>query len=212
MHSIAFHCQIYNNNTDVAHSSHSDFQFLFENSPWSVSRFEILLSLSFSFSPILLSGLNRFFFNFSLDRFQLDVKELFWEVKLSVESACFGKYIHLINIGTALFPGYTHPSEDMNTIHSIWYFLVSSHTFTAYPSTLWAILKQLFKFSAMRSIAFYRQVFNNNTDVAHPSHSDFRFPFEKSAWAVSRFKILLSSSFSFSLILLSGLDRFFFFF
>ena len=93
MHSIAFHCQIYNNNTDVAHSSHSDFRFLFENSPWSVSRFEILLSLSFSFSPILLSGLNRFFFNFSLDRFQLDVKELFWEVKLSVESACFGKYI-----------------------------------------------------------------------------------------------------------------------
>ena len=32
------------------------------------------------------------------------------------------------------------------------------------------------KFSGMRSIAFHRQVYNNNTDFAHSSHLDFRFP------------------------------------
>ena len=51
-----------------------------------------------------------------------------------------------------------------------------------------------FKFCRMQSIAFHRQVYNNNTDIAHSSHSDFRFPFESYARAVSRFEILLSLS------------------
>ena len=41
---------------------------------------------------IMLSEFNHFF-DFALDRFQLDGKEFFWEVKFFVKSACFGKYI-----------------------------------------------------------------------------------------------------------------------
>ena len=77
----------------------------------------------------------------------------------------------LLNIGTALFPGHTHPPEGMNTIDEIWYFsdLKYIHNTSEHLMGYSIAVFQIFKFSEMRSIAFHRQVYNNNTDVAHPS-------------------------------------------
>ena len=105
----------------------------------------------------MLSGFNRSL-NFSLKKFHLDVKKLFWEVKLSVKSACFGKYVDKYrdcvisgvntSIGRYEYNRFNVVFGELTYIDNIFEHLMG------YSEAIF----QIFIFSGMQSMAFQRQV------------------------------------------------------